>query len=194
MPWLERLLFVHEMCAEVGLNKFTSSTLISDHSFFYPVYFQAVHIWANFSWGQRTGKLGKNWRTCFKKRRNGKRWKKYYKKVETTFNGTERNLCPNRCNWAQSIWPNFVIPQSFQDRDVRVRYTTAELSAPIKMMEHAVLTITPTSCEDLQRMGHKLSGFYSVKGSKKMETVYCEFYPNQNGTVTCFSFNCHCLI
>jgi hypothetical protein len=91
------------------------------------------------------------------------------------------------------IWPNFVIPQSFQDRDVRVRYTTAELSSAIKMMEHAVLTITPTSCEDLQRMGHKLSGFYSVKGSKKMETVYCEFYPNQNGTA-CFSFNCHCLI
>ncbi|EFX72984.1 hypothetical protein DAPPUDRAFT_325789 [Daphnia pulex] len=48
------------------------------------------------------------------------------------------------------------------------------------MREHAVLTVTPTSCEDLQRMGHKLSGFYSGKGSKKMETVYCEFYPNQN--------------
>ncbi len=80
------------------------------------------------------------------------------------------------------------------DRNNRVRYTTAELSSAIKMMEHAELTVTPTSCEDLQRMGHKLSGFYSVKGSKKMETVYCEFYPNQNGTVTSFSFNCHCLI
>ncbi len=114
MPWLERMLFVYETCAEVGLNKFTSSTLFSNHSFFNPVYFQAVHISANFSWGQRTGKLGENWRTCFKKRRNGKTWKKYYKKVETTSNGTERNSCPNRCNLAQSIWPNFVIPQSFQ--------------------------------------------------------------------------------
>ena len=32
--------------------------------------------------------------------------------------------------------------QSFQDRNVRVRYTNAELSAPIKLMEHAELTVT----------------------------------------------------
>ncbi|XP_046637277.1 uncharacterized protein LOC124315553 isoform X2 [Daphnia pulicaria] len=39
----------------------------------------------------------------------------------------------------------------------------------------------PSSCSDLQRMGHKLSGFFSVKGSKKkMEMVYCDFYPNRN--------------
>jgi hypothetical protein len=33
-------------------------------------------------------------------------------------------------------------PQSFQDRNVRVRYTYAELSAPIKFVEHPELTIT----------------------------------------------------
>ncbi|XP_046647937.1 uncharacterized protein LOC124337953 [Daphnia pulicaria] len=153
--------------------------------------------------------------------------------------------------------------QSFQDRNVRVRYTTAELSAPIKFLEHTELTVTdewnnlkgelkaitellratvnnlvitrtelknakndltktridftnklegtkkelektkanvnslstqlnartrdlvdigkmPTSCADLERTGHKLSGFFSVKGSKKMEIVYCDFYPNKN--------------
>ena len=32
--------------------------------------------------------------------------------------------------------------QSFKDRTVRVRYTNAELSAPIKFMEHAELTVT----------------------------------------------------
>jgi hypothetical protein len=32
--------------------------------------------------------------------------------------------------------------QSFQDRNVRVRYTNVELSAPIKLMEHAELTVT----------------------------------------------------
>jgi hypothetical protein len=32
--------------------------------------------------------------------------------------------------------------QSFEDRNVRVRYTTAELSAPIKFLEHAELTVT----------------------------------------------------
>ncbi|EFX82821.1 hypothetical protein DAPPUDRAFT_240849 [Daphnia pulex] len=38
----------------------------------------------------------------------------------------------------------------------------------------------PTSCDDLQRTGHKLSGFFSVKGSKKMEMIYCNFNANQN--------------
>ncbi|XP_046658054.1 uncharacterized protein LOC124352561 isoform X5 [Daphnia pulicaria] len=167
--------------------------------------------------------------------------------------------------------------QSFQDRSVRVRYTTAELSAPIKFLEHTELTVTdewnnlkeelkattellsttvnnlvkmnielrnaksdltktridftnkleatstdlkttktslastrtelnrtksavadlatkftartselvdigkmPTSCADLQRTGHKLSGFFSVKGAKKMEMIYCNFFANQN--------------
>ncbi len=39
----------------------------------------------------------------------------------------------------------------------------------------------PTSCSDLERMGHKLSGFFSIKGSKKMEMIYCNFNPNQIG-------------
>ena len=39
----------------------------------------------------------------------------------------------------------------------------------------------PNSCSDLQRMGHKLSGFFSVKGSNKLEMVYCDFNPNENG-------------
>jgi len=39
----------------------------------------------------------------------------------------------------------------------------------------------PTSCFDLERMGHKLSGFFSVKGSKKMEMIFCDFNSNQNG-------------
>ncbi|EFX82610.1 C1qdc1 protein [Daphnia pulex] len=37
----------------------------------------------------------------------------------------------------------------------------------------------PTSCADLERNGQKVNGFFLVKGSKKMETVYCNFYPNQ---------------
>ena len=45
----------------------------------------------------------------------------------------------------------------------------------------------PTSCEDLQRIGHTLSGFFLVKGSMKMETVYCNFYSDGYGT-TCSHF------
>jgi hypothetical protein len=33
----------------------------------------------------------------------------------------------------------------------------------------------PSSCEDLKMIGHTLNGFYSVMGSAKMESVYCDF-------------------
>ncbi len=33
----------------------------------------------------------------------------------------------------------------------------------------------PKSCADLWRMGHTLSGLYSVMGTKQMESVYCDF-------------------
>jgi hypothetical protein len=40
----------------------------------------------------------------------------------------------------------------------------------------------PTSCADLERMGQRINGFFLVKGSKKIETLYCNFLANQNGT------------
>jgi hypothetical protein len=51
----------------------------------------------------------------------------------------------------------------------------------------------PTSCADLQRMGNKLGGFFLVKGSKKMEMIYCNFFANKNGA-TCFNFICKLFI
>jgi hypothetical protein len=45
--------------------------------------------------------------------------------------------------------------QSFQDRNVRVRYTTAELSAPIKIMEHAELTVV----NEWNNLKDELKGF-----------------------------------
>ena len=38
----------------------------------------------------------------------------------------------------------------------------------------------PSSCDDLYKMGHTLSGVYSVIGSRSVETVYCDFYKTQN--------------
>jgi hypothetical protein len=45
--------------------------------------------------------------------------------------------------------------QSFQDRNVRVRYTNAELSAPIKFMEHAELTVT----DEWNNLKEQLKGY-----------------------------------
>lgn len=41
----------------------------------------------------------------------------------------------------------------------------------------------PKSCEDLWRLGHSLNGIFAVKGSKNIESVYCDFNkrPNENG-------------
>jgi len=37
--------------------------------------------------------------------------------------------------------------------------------------------IMPTSCQDLQLLGHSINGFYSVSNpeAKKIDTVYCDF-------------------
>jgi hypothetical protein len=45
--------------------------------------------------------------------------------------------------------------RSFQDRHIRVRYTTAELSAPIKITEHAELTVT----DEWNNLKEELKGF-----------------------------------
>jgi hypothetical protein len=33
----------------------------------------------------------------------------------------------------------------------------------------------PTSCEDLQRIGNKKNGFFSIMGQNKIQTVHCNF-------------------
>jgi hypothetical protein len=45
--------------------------------------------------------------------------------------------------------------QSFQDRNIRVRYTNAELSAPIKIMEHAELIVVT----EWNNLNDELKGF-----------------------------------
>ncbi|XP_046456215.1 uncharacterized protein LOC124203584 [Daphnia pulex] len=58
----------------------------------------------------------------------------------------------------------------------------SELTTKLNARTNEIVDIgkMPTSCWDLQRMGQKINGFFLVKGLKKMETVYCDFYPNQN--------------
>ncbi|XP_046637880.1 uncharacterized protein LOC124316155 isoform X3 [Daphnia pulicaria] len=58
----------------------------------------------------------------------------------------------------------------------------ADLATKLNVQTSEIVDIgkMPTSCADLQQIGHKLSGFFSVKGSKKMEMIYCNFNANQN--------------
>jgi hypothetical protein len=49
------------------------------------------------------------------------------------------------------------------------------------------VTGIPTSCADLWRRGHTLSGLYSVVGAKMVERVYCDFtkLPDDAGKFKC---------
>ena len=48
-----------------------------------------------------------------------------------------------------------------------------------------VINGMPSSCEDLWRIGHTLSGLYSVMGIAKVENIYCDFtkLPSDTGNV-----------
>ena len=54
---------------------------------------------------------------------------------------------------------------------------------PFECAGQAPVNEMPTSCADLWRKGHTLSGLYSVMGTKMIETVYCDFtkLPNDPG-------------
>ncbi|XP_046647750.1 uncharacterized protein LOC124337771 [Daphnia pulicaria] len=70
-----------------------------------------------------------------------------------------------------------------EEMDMKLHETKAiveDLSIKLNERTGAMVEIgkMPSSCSDLQRMGHKLSGLYSVIGTRTVEMVYCNFYPN----------------
>jgi hypothetical protein len=51
-----------------------------------------------------------------------------------------------------------------------------DVGAPMRSNQSAVaINGLPSSCGDLKMIGHTLNGFYSIKGKKMMESVYCDF-------------------
>jgi hypothetical protein len=64
-------------------------------------------------------------------------------------------------------------------------------SVPISNNPSAVVSINglPSSCADLKSIGHTLNGFYSVMGSAKMESVFCDFTKPTGDAGKCFRFS-----
>jgi hypothetical protein len=61
-------------------------------------------------------------------------------------------------------------------REKNERKAAATGSVPISNNPSAVaINGLPSSCADLKLIGHTLSGIYSVLGSAKMESLYCDF-------------------
>jgi hypothetical protein len=61
-------------------------------------------------------------------------------------------------------------------REKNERTAAATDSVSINNNQSAVaINGLPSSCADLKMIGHMWSGFYSVMGLTKMESVYCDF-------------------
>ncbi|XP_046456651.1 uncharacterized protein LOC124203824 [Daphnia pulex] len=68
-------------------------------------------------------------------------------------------------------------------REKNERTAAATDSVPISNNQSAIsINGLPSSCADLKIIGHVLNGFYSVMGSAKMESVYCDFTKNDTET------------
>jgi hypothetical protein len=67
--------------------------------------------------------------------------------------------------------------------------TTAN-SVPSSNYQSAVsINGLPSSCADLKMIGHIWNGFYSVMGTAKMESVYCDFSKLPEDAGKCFRFS-----
>ena len=55
---------------------------------------------------------------------------------------------------------------------------------PDIIMSNNTLSDKPSNCQELQHLGHKLSGFYLVKGinDESNDVVYCNFTQKEPGT------------
>jgi hypothetical protein len=75
-------------------------------------------------------------------------------------------------------------------REKNERTAAATYSVSIGNNQSAVaINGLPSSCEDLNTIGHTLSGFYSVMGFSKMESVYCDFTKLPGDAGKCFKFS-----
>jgi hypothetical protein len=75
-------------------------------------------------------------------------------------------------------------------REKNERTPAATDSIPIGNNQSAVaINGLPSSCGDLKMIGHTLNGIYSVMGSAKMESVYCDFTKIPDDAGKCFRFS-----
>jgi hypothetical protein len=82
-----------------------------------------------------------------------------------------------------------------REKNERTAAATASAVRPIgNNPSAAAINGLPSSCGDLKMIGHTLNGFYSVMGSAKMESVYCDFTKLPSDAGKCFKFSricCH---
>jgi hypothetical protein len=75
-------------------------------------------------------------------------------------------------------------------REKNERTAAATDSVPSSNYPSAVaINGLPSSCGDLKMIGHTLNGFYSIMGSAKMESVFCDFTKLPDDPGKCFRFS-----
>jgi hypothetical protein len=74
-----------------------------------------------------------------------------------------------------------------QEKNERTAAANHFESDPMRSNQSAVaINGLPSSCADLQIIGHTLSGFYSIAGSAMIESVYCDFNKLPSDPGKCF--------
>jgi hypothetical protein len=52
----------------------------------------------------------------------------------------------------------------------------------------AVGPVMPESCQDLRQIGHSLNGFYTIKSTNELRSVFCDF-DNSSGNKAMINLN-----
>ncbi|XP_046645898.1 multimerin-1-like [Daphnia pulicaria] len=68
--------------------------------------------------------------------------------------------------------------QELEEVKIKVGNLTTDLKA--RTSEIVDIGHIPTSCSDLQQIGYKTNGLFSVMGNTSVETVYCNFHAKEN--------------
>ncbi len=80
--------------------------------------------------------------------------------------------------------------KNYFSREKNERTAAATDSVPISNNASAVaFPGIPSSCADLKEIGHIWDGIFTVMGSAKMESVYCDFKKETNETGNCFRYS-----
>ena len=93
-----------------------------------------------------------------------------------------RPICENSSSLCTFFYPDH--PDAGRKKGNYISTVTNEM-----LQDPAKVKGLPSSCKDLQLIGHKLSGLYLVKTSQppkstKIETVFCNFTAALNGNIT----------
>lgn len=91
--------------------------------------------------------------------------------------------CASSANLCTYFYPDF--PDKYRKKNSSNKIVQSTKDNSSSSPSEMILPKMPSSCKDLQLLGHTLNGFYSVQGkdsNNKIETIFCQFESEQSFT------------